>query len=301
MRQKSSMTGTTTYTLIDGRKISTDIKKEISEKVVLRKQEGKKIPHLAIILVGDDGASQTYVDHKVKACKEVGFHYSMLRFADTISEDKLMKHIDQVNRDEDVDGFIVQLPLPPNISVERITEKIRPDKDVDGFTNRNFGSIVSKNPLLLPATPFGVMELIKRYNIPTEGKNCVVIGASRLVGAPLSMMLVEEGKATVTICHKYTKDISQFTKQADILIVAVGKPSLVTADMVKEGAVVIDVGTTRVEGPQFKNGFALKGDVDFKQVAPKTSFITPVPGGVGPMTIASLLLNTLRATELRNP
>lgn len=295
------MTGTTTYTLIDGRKISTDIKKEISEKVVLRKQEGKKIPHLAIILVGDDGASQTYVDHKVKACKEVGFHYSMLRFADTISEDKLMKHIDQVNRDEDVDGFIVQLPLPPNISVERITEKIRPDKDVDGFTNRNFGSIVSKNPLLLPATPFGVMELIKRYNIPTEGKNCVVIGASRLVGAPLSMMLVEEGKATVTICHKYTKDISQFTKQADILIVAVGKPSLVTADMVKEGAVVIDVGTTRVEGPQFKSGFALKGDVDFKQVAPKTSFITPVPGGVGPMTIASLLLNTLRATELRNP
>ncbi|MBL7874868.1 MAG: bifunctional 5,10-methylenetetrahydrofolate dehydrogenase/5,10-methenyltetrahydrofolate cyclohydrolase [Cyclobacteriaceae bacterium] len=295
------MTGTTTYTLIDGRKISTDIKKEISEKVILRKQEGKKIPHLAIILVGDDGASQTYVDHKVKACKEVGFHYSMLRFADTISEDKLMKHIDQVNRDEDVDGFIVQLPLPPNISVERITEKIRPDKDVDGFTNRNFGSIVSKNPLLLPATPFGVMELIKRYNIPTEGKNCVVIGASRLVGAPLSMMLVEEGKATVTICHKYTKDISQFTKQADILIVAVGKPSLVTADMVKEGAVVIDVGTTRVEGPQFKNGFALKGDVDFKQVAPKTSFITPVPGGVGPMTIASLLLNTLRATELRNP
>jgi methylenetetrahydrofolate dehydrogenase (NADP+)/methenyltetrahydrofolate cyclohydrolase len=292
---------TQTYTLIDGRKISSEIKKEISDKVAVRKQEGKKIPHLAIILVGDDGASQTYVDHKVKACKEVGFHYSMLRFADTISEDKLMKHIDQVNRDEDVDGFIVQLPLPPNISVEKITEKIRPDKDVDGFTNRNFGSIVSKNPLLLPATPFGVMELFKRYNIATEGKNCVVIGASRLVGAPLSMMLVEEGKATVTICHKYTKDISQFTKQADILVVAVGKPGIVTADMVKEGAVVIDVGTTRVEGPQFKNGFALKGDVDFKQVAPKTSFITPVPGGVGPMTIASLLLNTLRATELRNP
>ncbi|MBP9924792.1 MAG: bifunctional 5,10-methylenetetrahydrofolate dehydrogenase/5,10-methenyltetrahydrofolate cyclohydrolase [Cyclobacteriaceae bacterium] len=295
------MTETQNYTLIDGRKISSEIKKEISDKVVLRKQEGKKIPHLAIILVGDDGASQTYVDHKVKACKEVGFHYSMLRFADTISEDKLMKHIDQVNRDEDVDGFIVQLPLPPNISVERITEKIRPDKDVDGFTNRNFGSIISKNPLLLPATPFGVMELFKRYNIPTEGKNCVVIGASRLVGAPLSMMLVEEGKATVTICHKHTKDISQFTRQADILVVAVGKPGMVTADMVKEGAVVIDVGTTRVEGPQFKNGFGLKGDVDFKQVAPKTSFITPVPGGVGPMTIASLLLNTLRATELRNP
>jgi methylenetetrahydrofolate dehydrogenase (NADP+)/methenyltetrahydrofolate cyclohydrolase len=295
------MTEATTYTLIDGKKISSDIKREISEKVIERRQLGKKVPHLAIILVGDDGASQTYVDHKVKACKEVGFHYTMMRFADTISEDKLMKHIDQVNRDEDVDGFIVQLPLPQNISVERITEKIRPDKDVDGFTNRNFGSIVSKNPLLLPATPFGVMELLKRYKIETEGKNCVVIGASRLVGAPLSMMLVEEGRATVTVCHKYTKDIASFTRQADILIVAVGKPGIVTADMVKEGAVVIDVGTTRVEGPQFKNGYALKGDVDFQSVAAKTSFITPVPGGVGPMTIASLLLNTLRATELRNP
>jgi methylenetetrahydrofolate dehydrogenase (NADP+)/methenyltetrahydrofolate cyclohydrolase len=292
---------TTSYTLIDGRKISTEIKSEIIQKVAERKAASKKIPHLAIILVGDDGASQTYVDHKVKACKEVGFHYTMMRFADTISEDKLMKHIDQVNKDEDVDGFIVQLPLPPHISVERITEKIRPDKDVDGFTNRNFGSIVSKNPLLLPATPFGVMELLKRYNIQTEGKNCVVVGASRLVGAPLSMMLVEEGKATVTICHKYTKDVKLFTQHADILIAAVGKPGLITSDMVKEGAVVIDVGTTRVEGPQYKNGYALKGDVDFKEVAPKTSFITPVPGGVGPMTIASLLLNTLRATELRNP
>lgn len=295
------MTEATTYTLIDGRKVSADIKKEISEKVAARKLAGKKVPHLAIILVGDDGASQTYVDHKVKACKEVGFHYTMMRFADTIAEDKLMKHIDQVNRDEDVDGFIVQLPLPLNISVERITEKIRPDKDVDGFTNRNFGSIVSKQPLLLPATPYGVMELLKRYKIETEGKNCVVIGASRLVGAPLSMMLVQEGRATVTVCHKYTKDIAKFTKQADILIVAVGKPGIVTADMVKEGAVVIDVGTTRVEGAQYKNGFALKGDVDFNGVAPKASFITPVPGGVGPMTIASLLLNTLRATELRNP
>jgi len=290
----------TSYTLIDGRKVSTEIKKEISEKVAERKQQGKKVPHLAIILVGDDGASQTYVDHKVKACKEVGFHYTMMRFADTISEDKLMKHIDQVNRDEDVDGFIVQLPLPSHISVEHITEKIRPDKDVDGFTNRNFGSIVSKIPLLLPATPFGVMELLKRYEISTEGKNCVIVGASRLVGAPLSMMLVEQGRATVTVCHKYTKELANFTRHADILIVAVGKPGLVTADMVKEGAIVIDVGTTRVEGPQFKNGYALKGDVDFNSVAPKSSFITPVPGGVGPMTIASLLLNTLRATELRN-
>jgi methylenetetrahydrofolate dehydrogenase (NADP+) / methenyltetrahydrofolate cyclohydrolase len=295
------MTATTTYTRIDGRKISADIKGEISAKVIERKALNKKIPHLAIILVGDDGASQTYVDHKVKACKEVGFHYTMMRFADTISEQKLMKHIDHVNNDEDVDGFIVQLPLPEHISVEKITEKIRSDKDVDGFTNHNFGSIVSKNPLIMPATPFGVMELLRRYNIQTEGKHAVVVGASRLTGAPLSMMLTEQGHATVTICHKYTKDIKSYTLSADILITAVGKPGLITADMVKEGAVVIDIGTTRVEGPQFKNGFALKGDVDFKPVAAKASYITPVPGGVGPMTIASLLLNTLRATENRNP
>jgi methylenetetrahydrofolate dehydrogenase (NADP+)/methenyltetrahydrofolate cyclohydrolase len=295
------MTETTTYTLIDGRKISSDIKNEILEKVAERKAQNKKVPHLAIILVGDDGASQTYVDHKVKACKAVGFHYTMMRFADTISEEKLMKHIDHVNNDDDVDGFIVQLPLPAHISVEKITEKIRSDKDVDGFTNHNFGSIVSKNPLIMPATPFGVMELLRRYNIETEGKHAVVVGASRLTGAPLSMMLTEQGHATVTICHKYTKDINTYTRSADILITAVGKPGLITADMVKEGAVVIDIGTTRVEGPQFKNGFALKGDVDFKAVAAKASYITPVPGGVGPMTIASLLLNTLRATENRNP
>ncbi len=295
------MTEIQTYSLIDGKKISSDIKGEISAKVAERKKLGKKIPHLAIILVGDDGASQTYVDHKVKACKEVGFHYTMMRFADTISEEKLMKHIDHVNNDEDVDGFIVQLPLPAHISVERITEKIRSDKDVDGFTNHNFGSIISKSPLIMPATPFGVMELLRRYSIETEGKNCVIVGASRLVGAPLSMMLVEQGHATVTICSKYTQNLSSITRLADILIVAVGKPGLISADMVKSGAVVIDVGTTRVDGPQFKNGYALKGDVDFKEVAPKTSFITPVPGGVGPMTIASLLLNTLRATENRNP
>jgi methylenetetrahydrofolate dehydrogenase (NADP+)/methenyltetrahydrofolate cyclohydrolase len=295
------MTETTTYTLIDGKKVAADIKAEISVKVAERKSLGKKIPHLAIILVGDDGASQTYVDHKVKACKEVGFHYTMMRFADTISEEKLMKHIDHVNDDEDVDGFIVQLPLPVHISVERITEKIRSDKDVDGFTNHNFGSIISKNPLLMPATPFGVMELLRRYNIETEGKNCVIVGASRLVGAPLSMMLVEQGRATVTICHKFTKDLASWTKQADILVVAVGKPGLVTADMVKHGAVVIDVGTTRVEGPQYKNGYSLKGDVEFKEVAAKASYITPVPGGVGPMTIASLLMNTLKAAENLNP
>ena len=291
----------TTYTLIDGKKVSSEIKQEIAEKVAARKKQNKKIPHLAIILVGDDGASQTYVDHKVKACKEVGFHYTTMRFADTISEERLMKHIDQVNKDDDVDGFIVQLPLPAHISVEKITEKIRSDKDVDGFTNHNFGSIISKSPLLLPATPFGVMELLRRYDIPTEGKNCVIVGASRIAGAPLSMMLVEQGHATVTVCHKYTVDLKSFTTKAEILIVAVGKPGLITADMVKQGAVVIDVGTTRVENPDSPKGFSLKGDVDFKSVAPKCSFITPVPGGVGPMTIATLLLNTLRATENRNP
>ena len=295
------MIESTPYTLIDGRKVSSDIKLELAAKVAERKKLGKKIPHWAIILVGDDGASQTYVDHKVKACKEVGFHYTMMRFADTISEDKLMKHIDHVNDDEDVDGFIVQLPLPPHISVENITEKIRSDKDVDGFTNHNFGSIISKNPLLMPATPFGVMELLRRYNIETEGMNCVVVGASRLVGAPLSMMLVEQGRATVTICHKYTKNLASITRLADLLIVGVGKPGLITADMVKDGAVVIDIGTTRVEGPQYKNGYSLKGDVEFKEVAAKASYITPVPGGVGPMTIASLLMNTLKAAENLNP
>lgn len=295
------MIDTKTFTLIDGRKVSADIKAEIAVKVTARKAQQKKIPHLAIILVGDDGASQTYVDNKVKACKEVGFHYTMMRFADTISEDRLMKHIDHVNNDEDVDGFIVQLPLPEQISVERITEKIRSDKDVDGFTNHNFGSIISKNPLLMPATPFGVMELLRRYDIRTEGKHAVVVGASRIAGAPLSMMLAEQGRATVTICHKYTENIAEFTRAADILLVAVGKPGLITADMVKEGAVVIDIGTTRVEGPEYPRGWAIRGDVDFKSVSTRASFITPVPGGVGPMTIATLLLNTLRATELRNP
>jgi methylenetetrahydrofolate dehydrogenase (NADP+)/methenyltetrahydrofolate cyclohydrolase len=292
---------TTTYTLIDGKKVSSDIKDEIAAKVAERKQLGKKIPHLAIILVGDDGASQTYVDNKVKACKSVGFHYTMMRFADTISEERLMKHIDHVNNDDDVDGFIVQLPLPAHISVENITEKIRSDKDVDGFTNHNFGSIISKSPLLLPATPYGVMELLRRYGIETEGKHAVVVGASRIAGAPLSMMLTEQGRATVTICHKFTKDLPGYTRSADILLTAVGKPGLITADMVKEGAIVIDIGTTRVEGPEYPKGWAIKGDVDFKNVAPKASYITPVPGGVGPMTIVSLLLNTLRATELRHP
>ncbi len=293
------MVDTNKFTLIDGRKVASDIKKEIADRVSELKKQNKKLPHLAIILVGDDGASTTYVDGKVKACKEVGFHYSLLRFADTISEERLLKHIDQINNDEDIDGFIVQLPLPARISVEKVTEKILPEKDVDGFTNENFGSITSADPHIFPATPFGVMELLRRYDVETKGKHCVVVGASRLVGAPLSMMLAEQGRATVTICHKYTENLAAHTRKADILLVAVGKPGLITGDMVKEGVVVIDIGTSRVDDPSKPKGFVLKGDVDFESVAPKASLITPVPGGVGPMTIVSLLMNTLKASEKR--
>ncbi len=286
--------------IIDGRKISEDIKEEISQKVNEIKSEGKRVPHLAIIIVGDDGASHTYVNGKINACKAVGFDYTLMHFANTISEEKLVKHIDQLNGDQDIDGFIVQIPLPDHISVERITECISPLKDVDGFTNQNFGSITSINQLLLPATPFGIMELIKRYHIETEGKECVVVGASRIAGAPLSLMMSHDGKATVTVCHRYTHDLSKHTREADILIVAVGKPNLITKEMIKKGAVVIDVGTTRIEDSTKKSGFRLAGDVDYANVAPMSSYITPVPGGVGPMTIASLLLNTLKTYEVQN-
>lgn len=284
-------------TIIDGKKISKEIKEEIEAKVETIKSDGKRAPHLAIIIVGDDGASHTYVNGKINACKAVGFDFTLMHFASTISEEKLIKHIGHLNEDEDIDGFIVQIPLPEHISVEAVTERISPLKDVDGFTNQNFGSITSTRQLLLPATPFGIMELIKRYHIETEGKECVVVGASRIAGAPLSLMMLQDGKATVTVCHKYTEDLAKHTKNADILIVAVGKPGLISQDMVKEGAVVIDVGTTRVEDETRKSGFRLSGDVDYENVAPIASFITPVPGGVGPMTIASLLVNTLKAYE----
>lgn len=289
------------HSIIDGKKISADIKQEIARQVAERKSSGKKTPHLAIILIGEDGASSSYVDGKVRACKEVGFNYSVFRFAETITEERLLRQVDLVNADEDIDGFIVQLPLPAHISVDRVTDRIRPDKDVDGFTNQNFGSITSGVPLLMPATPFGVMELLRRYSVSLEGKHCVMVGASRLVGAPLSMMLAGQGHATVTICHKYTVDLAAHTRNADVLLVAAGKPGLITAEMVKPGAVVIDIGTTRVADPANPGKYVLRGDVDFESVAPKTSLITPVPGGVGPMTIASLLLNTLKATTLRDP
>ncbi|MBC6427389.1 MAG: bifunctional 5,10-methylenetetrahydrofolate dehydrogenase/5,10-methenyltetrahydrofolate cyclohydrolase [Ekhidna sp.] len=286
--------------ILDGRKISKDIKGEIAQKVTSIKAEGKRVPHLAIIIVGDDVASHTYVNGKINACKEVGFDFTLMHFASTVSEKKLIKHIEQFNEDEDIDGFIVQIPLPEHISVERITESISPWKDVDGFTNQNFGSIVSRNQRLLPATPFGVMELIRRYEIQTEGKNCVVVGASRIAGAPLSLMLLQDGGATVTVCHKLTENLAGHTKKADILVVAVGKPGLITKEMVKEGAVIIDIGITRVEDTSRKSGFRLVGDVVYDTVAPIAGYITPVPGGVGPMTIVSLLLNTLKAYGVKN-
>ena len=287
-------------TIIDGRKVSKKIKEEIAAKVSSLGSEGKRAPHLAIIIVGDDGASHTYVNGKINACKDVGFNFTLMHFATTISEERLIRHVEQLNNDADVDGFIVQTPLPDHISVEHITEKISSTKDVDGFTNQNFGSIISKKQFLLPATPLGIMELIKRYNIETQGKECVVVGASRIAGAPLSLMMLQTGRATVTVCHEYTADLTKHTREADILIVAVGKPNLITKDMVKKGAIVIDVGTTRVEDESKKSGFRLSGDVDYENVAPISSCITPVPGGVGPMTIASLLLNTLKAYEAQD-
>lgn len=286
-------------TIIDGRKISKEIKAEIATKVTAIKKNGERAPHLAIIIVGDDGASHTYVNGKINACKEVGFDFTLMHFAKTISEKKLIKQVEYLNEDEDIDGFIVQIPLPKHISVEKVIETISPEKDVDGFTNQNFGSIVSPHHLLLPATPFGVMELFRRYKIDLKGKNCVVVGASRIVGAPLSLMMSQDGDATVTICNIFTKNLEEHTKRADILVVAAGKPNLITKEMVKEGAVIIDIGTTRVEDSSKKSGFRLSGDVDYENVAPKVSYITPVPGGVGPMTIASLLVNTLKAYEAR--
>jgi methylenetetrahydrofolate dehydrogenase (NADP+)/methenyltetrahydrofolate cyclohydrolase len=286
--------------LIDGRRIANEIKEEIAQKVKHHKAQGRRAPHIAIILIGDDGASHTYVNGKIQACKKVGFDYTLMQFAQTISEEKLIKHVESLNEDEDIDGFIVQLPLPDHISVDQVTESIAPEKDVDGFTNQNFGSIVSHNPLLLPATPYGVMELLSRYNIQTKGKHCVVVGASRIAGAPLSMMLMKQGLATVTLCHIHTEDLKHHTRQADILISAVGKPGLVTEEMVKEGAVVVDVGTSRIEDSTRKSGFRIAGDVDFDKVEPKSSYITPVPGGVGPMTIATLLVNTMKAYESRH-
>ena len=288
--------------LLDGKNTSDEIRKELAQKVAQRKLDGKKIPHLAAILVGNDGGSMTYVNAKVKACDQIGFESTLIRYDSSVSEEILLGKVQQLNEDKSIDGFIVQLPLPDHIDELRVTQAIDPMKDVDGFHPENLGNMVLNLPGFLPATPAGIVEIIKRNGIETSGKRCVVIGRSNIVGMPVSIMLsrnADPGNCTVTLTHSRTQNIKEICLTADILISAIGKPGFVKADMVKEGAVVIDVGTTRVPDDSRARGWRLRGDVDFDEVAPKCSFITPVPGGVGPMTIASLMINTLRAMELK--
>ena len=284
--------------LIDGKAVATAIKKEIATEVERIIANGGKRPHLAAILVGHDGGSETYVSNKVKACEECGFTSTLLRFEADITEEELLKKVDELNNDPDVDGFIVQLPLPKHIDEQKVTEAIDYRKDVDGFHPVNVGRLSIGLPCFLSATPNGIMELLARYNIETKGKKCVVLGRSNIVGKPMANLMMQKqtpGDATVTVCHSHTENIAEECRQADIIIAALGQPHFLKADMVKEGAVVIDVGTTRVPDSTRKSGFRLCGDVDFENVAPKCSFITPVPGGVGPMTIVSLMKNTLLA------
>jgi methylenetetrahydrofolate dehydrogenase (NADP+) / methenyltetrahydrofolate cyclohydrolase len=286
--------------LIDGKKISDQIKAEIVKEVLKMRDSGKKLPHLAAIIVGEDPASQTYVRNKEKSCVEVGFTSSIYKYPEDLTEEKLLEIIDFLNADEEVDGFIVQLPLPAHISVDKVISRIKPEKDVDGFHPVNIGRMMQNQPSYLPATPMGIVELLKRYNIETEGKHCVVVGRSNIVGTPVSVLLSRNsnpGNCTVTLCHSKTPDIASVCRNADILIAAIGKPCFITADMVKEGAIVIDVGTTRIPSTETKSGFRLKGDVDFEMVSKKCSYITPVPGGVGLMTVVSLLQNTLKAAK----
>lgn len=285
-------------TLIDGKKISDQIKAEIAAEVEQMLADGKKRPHLAAILVGHDGGSETYVAHKVKACEQCGFKSSLIRFEDDITEERLLDEIHRLNADPDIDGFIVQLPLPRHISEQKIIEAIDPAKDVDGFHPQNVGRMSIGLPCFVSATPAGIITLLHRYGIETRGKHCVVLGRSNIVGKPVATLMMQKadpGNATVTVCHSATPNIPEITRTADIIIAALGQPGFVTADMVKDGAVIIDVGTTRVPDPSRKSGFRLCGDVDFENVAPKCSYITPVPGGVGPMTIVSLMKNTLQA------
>ncbi len=284
--------------LIDGKAIADQVKLEIAEEVKQIKANGGKTPHLAVIIVGHDGGSETYVAHKVKSCEQVGFKSTKLAFEADITEEALLKEIDKLNHDDDVDGFIVQLPLPKHISEQKVIEAIDYRKDVDGFHPINVGRTSIGLPSFVSATPSGIMELLKRYKIETAGKHCVVIGRSNIVGKPVATLMMQKaypGDATVTVCHSRTKNLKEITLQADIIIAALGTPKFLTADMVKDGVVIIDVGTTRVPSDKTKSGFKLTGDVDFENVAPKCSYITPVPGGVGPMTICSLLKNTLLA------
>ena len=288
------------YQIIDGKNVSNQIKQEIADEVADIKKKGGKIPHLVAILVGTDGASETYVSHKEKACEKVGFKSTIVRMKESVTEDELLKKIDEFNRDDDIDGLIVQVPLPDHISENKVVEAIDPEKDVDGFHPVNIGRMVIGLPSYVSATPAGIVELLERYKIEISGKSCVVIGRSNIVGTPLSILLSRKnshGNATVTLCHSRTPNIAELSSKADIVIVAMGKARFLTADMVKEGAVVIDVGTTRIKSDKTKSGWKLVGDVAFDEVAPKCSFITPVPGGVGPMTIVSLLMNTLKASR----
>jgi methylenetetrahydrofolate dehydrogenase (NADP+)/methenyltetrahydrofolate cyclohydrolase len=284
--------------LLDGKYLSAIMKQELSAEVEERRAAGLKVPHLAAILVGNDGPSETYVQNKVKTCQELGFKSTLVRFDQSITQDQLLGEIEKINSNRDIDGLIVQVPLPPHISVERVMETIHPAKDVDGFHPINVGKTVKNLPTFLPATPYGVLMMLKRYNIPTEGKQCVIIGRSQIVGTPMSILMARNaypGNATVTLCHSKTEHLADICRQADILIAAIGRPLFVKADMVKPGAVVVDVGINRVSDPTKKSGFRLVGDVDFDQVAPLTSYITQVPGGV--MTIAGLMRNTLKAAR----
>ena len=284
-------------TLIDGKQTAASIKADIAEQVEKLIEVGGKRPHLAAILVGHDGGSETYVANKVKACKECGFKSTLLRFEDTITQQELLQEVDRLNNDSDVDGFIVQLPLPAHIDEQKVIEAIDYRKDVDGFHPVNVGRLAIGLPCFISATPRGILELLRHYNIKTSGKKCVILGRSNIVGKPMAQLMMQKnyGDATVTVCHSHSATLKEECRQADIIIAAIGQPEFVTADMVKPGAVVIDVGTTRVPDSTRPKGFRLTGDVKFDEVAPKCSYITPVPGGVGPMTICSLMINTLKA------
>ncbi len=284
--------------LLNGKQTSLDIQEGLKDQVEKIVSEGKRAPHLAAVLVGDDGASKTYVGAKVKACERVGFNSTEVILPAETSQEELIKRIEELNQDDEIDGFIVQLPLPDHIDVEAITNAIKPSKDVDGFHLINVGKLMKGQPTFVAATPLGILELMKHYNIDTEGKNCVIVGRSDIVGTPLSVLMSRKkypGNATVTLCHTRTKNLKEMTLQADILVGAVGSPNYISGDMVKEGAVVVDVGITRVPDETKKSGFRLVGDIEFEGASAKASYITPVPGGVGPMTIAALLLNTMHA------
>lgn len=286
--------------LLDGKKLAAELKEELKTEVDKIIAQGKRPPHLAAILVGNDGASKTYVGHKIKLCDYVGFKSTLIEFPEDCSEETLLEKVNELNKDPEVDGFIVQLPLPAHIDESKVTMAIDYRKDVDGFHPLNIGKMAQGLPSFLPATPYGILQLLERNNIETSGKHCVVLGRSNIVGTPISILLSRKsktGNATVTLCHSRTKNLEQITQQADILVVAIGKPQFVNSEMVKDGAVVVDVGIHRVEDSSKKRGFRLVGDVDFDTVADKCSYITPVPGGVGPLTVISLMMNTLLATQ----